>query len=310
MTHEKMPSRKAGSADRIRKLAGEKNAVILAHNYQPPEIQKIADLCGDSLELSIRAAETDADIIVFCGVHFMAETASILSPDKQVLLPSAGAGCPMADMVTPAALSERIARNPAMPVVTYVNSSAAVKAISTICCTSANAVAVVNSLEADEVLMVPDRNLAAWTASQTGKTVHAWPGYCPFHDRLTAEEVDRQKKAHPEAFFMAHPECRTEVLELADLVTSTSGMLRHARESRHASFIVGTENGLLYPLQKENPGKTFYPASPEMICPDMKKISLADVADCLENLSGEVNVPTDIRKRAYEAVRKMIDLSL
>jgi quinolinate synthase len=310
MTHDKRLSREAEPADRIRTLAKKKNAVILAHNYQPPAIQKIADLCGDSLELSIRAAETDADIIVFCGVHFMAETAAILSPDKRVLLPRSDAGCPMADMVTPADLSGRIALNPAMPVVTYVNSSAAVKAISTICCTSANAVDVVNSLEADEVLMVPDRNLAAWTATRTGKTVHAWPGYCPIHDRLTAEEVNRQRNAHPEAFFMAHPECRAEVLELADLVTSTSGMLRHARESSRTSFIVGTENGLLYPLQTENPGKTFYPASIKMVCPDMKKTSPADVVECLENLSGEVSVPENIRKSAYKAVRKMIDLSL
>jgi quinolinate synthase len=310
MTHDKRHSPEAEPADRIRTLAKGKNAVILAHNYQPPAIQEIADLCGDSLELSIRAAETDADIIVFCGVHFMAETASILSPDKRVLLPRSDAGCPMADMVTPAELSEWIALNPAMPVVTYVNSSAAVKAISTICCTSANTVKVVNSLEADEVLMVPDRNLAAWTATQTGKTVHAWPGYCPIHDRLTAEEVNRQKKAHPEAFFMAHPECRAEVLELADLVTSTSGMLRQARESSRTSFIVGTENGLLYPLQTENPGKTFYPASIKMVCPDMKKTSPADVIECLENLSGEVSVPENIRKSAYKAVRNMIDLSL
>lgn len=310
MQHEMNDDRKPALQRRIRELAAGKNAVILAHNYQPPEIQDIADLCGDSLELSIRAAETEADIIVFCGVHFMAETASILSPDKQVLLPKADAGCPMADMVTAEALAARIAQNPAMPVVTYVNSTAAVKALSTICCTSANAVEVVNSLEAGEILMVPDQNLAAWTASKTGKTIHAWPGYCPIHDRLTPAEVMQQKQAHPEAVFMAHPECRDEVLALADLVTSTSGMLRHARELGSDSFIVGTEIGLLHPLQKENPGKTFYPASAEMLCPDMKKISLADVAACIENLSGEVRVPADIREPAYEAVRKMIALSL
>lgn len=309
MNQETNHHQNATLQQRIRELAAKKNAVILAHNYQPPEIQDIADLCGDSLELSIQAAQTPADIIVFCGVHFMAETASILSSDKRVLLPKADAGCPMADMVTATALAARIAQHPEMPVVTYVNSTAAVKAISTICCTSANAVEVVNSLEADEVLMVPDRNLAAWTASKTGKTVHAWPGYCPIHDRLTAEAVMRQKQAHPEAFFMAHPECRAEVLALADLVTSTSGMLRHARESGGTSFIIGTENGLLYPLQKENPDKTFYPASPQMICPDMKKIALADVAACLDNLNGEVRVPADIRASAYEAVKKMIDLS-
>lgn len=309
MNQETNHHQNATLQQRIRELAAKKNAVILAHNYQPPEIQDIADLCGDSLELSIRAAQTPADIIVFCGVHFMAETASILSPDKRVLLPKADAGCPMADMVTAGALAARIAQHPEMPVVTYVNSTAAVKAISTICCTSANAVEVVNSLESTEVLMVPDRNLAAWTASKTGKTVHAWPGYCPIHDRLTAEAVMQQKQAHPEAFFMAHPECRAEVLEIADLVTSTSGMLRHARESGGTSFIIGTESGLLYPLQKENPDKTFYPASEKMVCPDMKKITLVDVAACLDNLSGEVRVPADIRAPAYEAVKKMIDLS-
>lgn len=292
----------------IKRLAGEKHAIILAHNYQPPEIQDIADLCGDSLELSIRAAQTDAEIIVFCGVRFMAETASILSPDKTVLLPRPDAGCPMADMITPEALKEWIRQHPGMPVVTYVNSTAAVKALTTVCCTSANVVKVVNSLAEDEILMAPDRNLANYAAAQTSKRIHIWNGCCPFHDALTPEDVFKQKQRYPEALFMAHPECRREVLDLADLVTSTSGMLRAAAESKRASFIVGTEVGLLYPLQKANPDKIFYPASEAMECRDMKKITLEDVAESLEHLTGQVTVPEDIRIPALKSVERMIGI--
>jgi quinolinate synthase len=294
--------------NKIRQLTKEKKAIILAHNYQPPEIQDIADLCGDSLELSIRASKTDAEVIVFCGVHFMAETASILSPEKKVLLPRLDAGCPMANMVTVDALKARIAQNPQMPVVTYVNSTADVKALTTICCTSANSINVINSLDASEILMVPDRNLARYTAAKTGRTIQYWDGFCPIHDRLTAEAVMKQKQAHPEAFFMAHPECRSEVLELADMVTSTSGMIRYSRESDHQSFIVGTEVGLLYPLEKENPYKKFYPASEDMRCPDMKKITLEDVLNSLDYLAPEVKVPEHIRVPAFQAVKRMIEL--
>ena len=243
--------------EKIRSLLKKRNAIMLSHNYQPPEIQDVADLCGDSLELSIKAAQTDADVIVFCGVHFMAETASILSPDKTVLLPREDAGCLMADMIEPEGLQIMIDKLPAMPVVTYVNSTAAVKALSTICCTSANAINVVNSLDADEVIMTPDRNLALYTASRTQKKVHTWDGYCPSHDRLLPEDVYSAKKAYPDAVFMAHPECRPEVLELADVIRSTSGMIRYAKESKNSSFIVGTEIGLIYPLKKANPDKAF-----------------------------------------------------
>jgi len=294
---------------KIKKLLKERKAIILAHNYQPPEIQEIADLCGDSLELSIRAADTDADMIVFCGVHFMAETASILSPDKTVLLPRADAGCPMADMITPVALSARLRTTPEMPVVTYVNSSAAVKALSTICCTSANAVDVVNSLDADELLMTPDRNLARNTARHTTKKIHLWDGCCPIHDRLTVADVEAARAAHPGAVFMAHPECRPEVVEVADAALSTSGMIRFAAESDATEFIVGTEVGLLHPLAQKTPGKKFYPASDKMVCPDMKKITRQDILGCLENLSGQVKVPEDIRIPALAAVTRMIDLS-
>jgi quinolinate synthase len=294
---------------KIRQLLKEKNAVILAHNYQPPEIQKLADMCGDSLELSIRAADTDAAVIVFCGVHFMAETASILSPDKIVLLPRHDAGCPMADMITPEALNAKLQELPGMPVVTYVNSSAAVKALSTICCTSANAVAVVNSLTADELLMTPDRNLARNTARHTNKKIHCWDGCCPIHDRLTAADVDAAKAAHPQAVFIAHPECRPDVVDMADAVLSTSGMIRFAARSEATEFIVGTEAGLLHALKRNNPAKHFYPASAQMLCPDMKKISPADILGCLENMSGQVKVPEAVRVPALAAVNRMIALS-
>jgi quinolinate synthase len=296
--------------EKIRNLLKKRNGIMLVHNYQPPEIQDIADLCGDSLELSIKAAQTHADIIVFCGVHFMAETASILSPDKTVLLPRKDAGCPMADMITPEALKNKLDKLPHMPVVTYVNSTAAVKALSTICCTSANSIAVVNSLDAQEILMVPDRNLARYTASHTNKKVHVWNGYCPVHDLLTREHVKKVKQMYPDAVFMAHPECRPEVLALADHVFSTSGMIRFAAESRHRAFIVGTEVGLLYPLKKANPGKEFYPASDAMECPDMKKITLHDIFRSLELLEGEVKVPEKIQRLALKAVQRMVDLSL
>ncbi len=294
----------------IKKLLRDKNAILLAHNYQPPEIQDVADLCGDSLELSIKAAQTDADIIVFCGVHFMAETASILSPHKTVLLPRLDAGCLMADMIEPEALQAMRDKLPPMPVVTYVNSTAAVKALSTICCTSANVVDVVNSLDETEMLLAPDRNLAMYAASQTNKKIHVWDGYCPTHEWLKPADVAKAKAEHPDAVFMAHPECRPEILEIADVIRSTSGMLRYAREAEARAFIVGTEIGLLYPLQQQNPEKEFYPASTKMTCKNMKKISLEDIIRSLENMEGEVKVPADIRRKAIQAVQRMVDLSI
>lgn len=295
--------------EKIKDLLKKRNAIILAHNYQPPEIQDIADLCGDSLELSIKASRTDADVILFCGVLFMAETASILSPDKTVLLPRKDAGCPMADMITPEALEKKLKELSPMPVVTYVNSTAAVKALSTICCTSANVLDVVNSLDENELLMTPDRNLAQYAASKTSKKIHLWDGYCPFHNTLTPDDVQKAKTKYPEAVFMAHPECKPEVLELADAVLSTSGMIRYATESEKTSFIVGTEIGLLYPLKKANPDKNFYPASMSMLCDEMKKISLEDIVRSLEHLDGQVKVPENIRVPALKAVQRMLDLS-
>ena len=295
--------------DRIRELLKERRAIMLAHNYQPPEIQDLADVCGDSLELSIKASRTDAEVIVFCGVHFMAETASILSPQKMVLLPRSDAGCPMAAMVTPDALHKKLAGLPPMPVVTYVNSSAEVKALSTICCTSANALEVVESLDADEVLMVPDRNLAMNTAARSPKKIHTWEGYCPFHNLLTVEEVKAAKARYPDAEFMAHPECPPEVVALADVSVSTSGMIRHAQASPAQSFIVGTEVGMRYPLEKACPEKTFHMVSPRMRCDDMKKITPADILRCLETMDGEVKVPEAVRRPALKAVERMVALS-
>ena len=295
--------------DKIKNLLRKRKAIMLVHNYQPPEIQDLADLCGDSLELSIKASQTDAEVILFCGVSFMAETASILSPHKTVLLPRKDAGCPMADMVAPEELRAKLAELSPMPVVTYVNSSAAVKALSTICCTSANALDVVNSLDEKELIMVPDRNLALNTASRTDKKIHIWDGYCPIHDDLTPEDVITAKREHPDALFMAHPECPPEIIDIADVALSTSGMIKYAMESKSRSFIVGTEIGLLYSLKKANPDKFFYPASLNMECSDMKKISLEDVVRSLEFMEGEVKVPEDIQRPALKAVQRMIDLS-
>lgn len=294
----------------IKALAKERNAIILAHNYQPPEIQDLADLCGDSLELSRKAAQTDAQVIVFCGVHFMAETASILSPDKQVLLPRLDAGCLMADMITAEALKIKMESLPPMPVVTYVNSTADVKALSTVCCTSANVVQVVNSLDADEMLLTPDRNLAMYAASKTGKKIHIWEGYCPSHEWLTVKDVELARQAHPGAIFLAHPECRPEVVAMADVVASTSGMLRHVAQAKEESFIVGTEMGILHPMKKAAPDKKLYPASKKMSCKNMKKISMRDVLRSLKEMSGEVKVPEAIRLPALKAVQAMIDLKI
>lgn len=295
--------------DRIRDLSRKRGAIILAHNYQPPEIQDIADLCGDSLELSIKASQTDADVILFCGVHFMAETASILSPEKRVILPRRDAGCLMADMISREGLEVKMAEFPDIPVVTYVNSTADVKAISTICCTSANVIDVVNSIDSEEIIMTPDRNLARYAASKTEKRIHIWDGYCPTHDRLRAEDIIKIRLRHPDAIFIAHPECRPEVLEKADVISSTSGMIRYVKESRKNSFIIGTEIGLIYPLKKENPDKRFYAASEKMLCKNMKKITLKDVKDSLEFMKGEVKVPEYIRIPAFKAVKMMIDIA-
>ncbi|OAQ19925.1 quinolinate synthase NadA [Thermosulfurimonas dismutans] len=293
----------------IRKLAKDRKALILAHNYQPPEIQEVADLVGDSLELSLQAAQTDAKVLVFCGVVFMAETAAIVSPEKIVLLPNPQAGCAMADMITPEDVKALREKYPGAPVVTYVNSYADVKAESDICCTSANVVRVVASLPEKEVICLPDKNLARYAQRHfPDKKIIYHEGFCPFHDVLTPEDVQRAREAHPEALFVAHPECRPEVIDLADHVASTSGMLRFCRESDHKEFIIGTEVGLLYPLQKQNPDKKFYPASEKMLCEAMKITTLELVYKALESLEPRVTVPEDIRSRALRAVKRMLEV--
>lgn len=295
--------------DEIRALLAEKNGVLLAHNYQREEIQEIADIAGDSLALSQAAAKTDAALIVFCGVHFMAESAAILSPDKTVLLPRIDAGCPMADMITAEDLRRVKAEHPGVPIVTYVNSSAEVKAESDICCTSSNAVTVTRSLPADTVYLAPDQNLAQWVARHTRQRVLYWQGYCPTHHRLRAADVQAVQAAHPGAPFIAHPECRPEVLDLADEVASTSGIIAYCKSVAATTVIVGTETGMFYQLRKNSPEKTFVPASPAMICPNMKLTGLDDVLAALrtaETGANVVRVPEAVRVRAATALEKML----
>ena len=291
----------------IRDLLKEHNAVLLAHNYMRDEVQEIADITGDSLGLSMEAAKTAADVIVFCGVHFMAESAAILSPQKKVLLPRPDAGCPMADMVTAEELEALKARYPGVPVVTYVNSSAEVKACSDICCTSANAIKVVRSLKEDRLIFVPDRNLGRWVAQFVPeKEFIFWEGFCPTHERMTVEAVLRKKAEHPDALFICHPESAPEVTALADHACSTSGMYDYCRTSPATKFIIGTEAGILYKLRVENPGKEFILASPALFCPNMKLTSLEDVLISLQTLSPVVSVPEDIRLRAGSALDRML----
>ena len=291
----------------IKKLLKERNAILLAHNYEPPEIQDMADICGDSLELSIKASQTDADVIVFCGVHFMAETASILCPDKTILLPVENAGCPMAEMITAEGLTAKRKEIPDATVISYVNTSADVKAKSDMCCTSANVIQVVNSVPAEKpIFMTPDRNLAQYAKSRTGRDIQYWNGFCPIHNKLTVEQVRKVKDAHPNAPFLAHPECSPEVLKLADEIKSTSGILAYVAQSRQREFIIGTEVGILHPLQKANPQKRFIPADPAMSCPDMKKIGLREILLALENMHPEVRVSDDVRTRAKAAVERML----
>ncbi len=291
---------------RILQLAEERNALLMAHNYQRDEIQEIAHITGDSLGLSIEAARTDKEVIVFCGVHFMAESAALLSPQKTVLLPRHDAGCPMADMVTPEGLREMKRQHPNATVVTYVNSSAAVKAESDICCTSSNAVNVVRSLDSDEVLLVPDRNLGRYIADQVDKTCHVWEGYCPTHERLQVTEIEKAREEHPDAVFMAHPECAPGILALADHICSTSGMYEYAADSKASTFIVGTEMGILYRLRTQNPDKTFILPSEGLICPNMKLTSLEDLLECLETMSPVVSVDPQTAEKARLTLDRML----
>ncbi|MFH1169829.1 MAG: quinolinate synthase NadA [Chloroflexota bacterium] len=288
------------------KLKKERNAVILAHNYQLGEVQDIADFVGDSLELSQQAARTDADVIVFCGVHFMAETAAIICPERTILLPDTHAGCPMANMVTVEKLRQRKKELPNARVVCYVNSTAAVKAESYICCTSANAVRIIESVDSDEVLFVPDQYLGHYAASKTKKKVHLWPGYCPTHLRILPADIIRLKQEYPSARVAVHPECRPDVIALADEVLSTGGMMRYARRPDVSEMIVATEIGIIYPLRKDNPGKRFIPASEQAVCPRMKLITLEKVLWSLEEMKPVVKVPEATRLKAKAAVDRML----
>jgi quinolinate synthase len=318
--------------EEIFSLKQSRSAMIFAHNYQRDEVQEIADFTGDSLDLARSARTVDCETIVLCGVLFMAESASILSPEKTVLLPEPEATCPMAEMIQvnetrrvwktfpgyskqPSfvfphefSLRDMKKNNPGVPVVAYVNTSATVKAESDICCTSANVVQIIESLSADSVICVPDRNLSMWAQRNTQKRIIAWDGFCHVHDRVTVEDVCRAREAYPDALFMAHPECRIEVLELADHVTSTSGMIRFARSSGAKEFIVGTELGLFYRLRKDHPDKLFHPVRKDMICPNMKKTTLKSILRALKNMEHVISVPEEIRVPAKKALDRMIGI--
>ncbi len=303
-----MTSKDLTLAERILKLKQERNAVILAHNYQLGEVQDIADFVGDSLELSQKAARTTADVIVFCGVHFMAETASILCPDKTVLLPDKHAGCPMANMITAEQLRQKKRELPDATVVCYINSTAEVKAESDVCCTSANGVEVVESLDNDEILFVPDQYLGHYISTRTGKKIHLWPGYCPTHIRILPQDITRLKQEYPQAKAVVHPECRPEVIAVADEVISTGGMIRYAQREDVSEMIVGTEIGIIHRLKKENPGKKFIPASEQAICPNMKLITLEKVLWSLEDMKLRVKVPEPVRLKAKASVDRMLEI--
>ena len=294
--------------DKIKKLKKEKNAVILAHNYQLPEIQDIADFVGDSLGLSIEAAKTNADIIVFCGVHFMAETAKILSPQKTVLLPEKSAGCPMADMIDPEGLKSLQSEHPNAVTMCYVNSSAAVKALCDYCCTSANALKMAQKIltKNNEIIFVPDKYLAQYVSTMANCNFITWEGYCPIHAEILPEHIMHAKSLHSKAKIIVHPECKPIITDFADIVASTEGMIKYIKASKENEFIIGTEIGIIHRLKKENPDKIFYPASDSAICADMKKINLKKVLWSLENLSHEITLPENIMDKARLSIERML----
>jgi quinolinate synthase len=297
-------------ADKIKKLKKEKNAVILAHNYQLPEVQDIADFVGDSLGLSMEAAQTKADVIVFCGVHFMAETAKILSPQKKVLLPDKNAGCPMADMIDAEGLKAIKEMHPEAVALCYVNTSAAVKAQCDYCCTSANAEKMVRHIleTHKEIIFVPDQYLATYVSSRVNHNFIIWGGYCPTHAGIFPEHIIQAREKHPGAKVIVHPECKPELTALADIVTSTEGMCKYAANSPDTEFIIGTEIGIIHRMQKENPGKSFYPASEKAICPNMKKITLEKVLWSLEDMAHEITVPPEIMNKARQSIERMLKI--
>ncbi|MBN1365495.1 MAG: quinolinate synthase NadA [Syntrophaceae bacterium] len=296
--------------DKIKKLKKEKNAVILAHNYQLPEIQDIADFVGDSLGLSIEAAKTNASIIVFCGVRFMAETAKILSPQKIVLLPEKSAGCPMADMIDPRGLKSLQSKYPNSVTLCYVNSSAAVKALCDYCCTSANALKMTQNIipKNKKIIFVPDQYLAQYVSAKLNFNFITWEGYCPVHAEILLEQIMKVKSLHPKAKVIAHPECKPIITDFADIVTSTEGMSKYIKDSIEKEFIIGTEIGIIYRLKKENPDKLFYPASEKAICEDMKKINLEKVLWSLKKMSHEITLPKRVMDKARLSIERMLQI--
>lgn len=295
-------------AEEIKKLKKERNAVILSHFYTRSEVQEVADFVGDSLSLCKAAVNSKADVIVFAGVHFMAESASIISPEKTVLLPVPDAGCPMADMVTVESLRDAKEKHPEATVVCYINSSAAVKAESDICCTSANAINVVNSIEDREILFIPDKNLGAFVSLYTDKEIHLWPGFCHVHDNLRDESIKDLQKLHPNAEFLAHPECRPEVLSLADRILSTSGIIKEVERSGSTEFIIGTEREIVKSLERKYSDKKFYPASEKAFCYNMKKVTLESILNSLQNMEYEISVPEHIRVKAKKSLNRMLEI--
>ncbi len=295
--------------DTIRQLAREKNALILAHNYQPGDIQDIADVTGDSLELARIAARNDASLIVFCGVYFMAESAHILSPLKKVIIPEPAAGCPMADMAAAKDLEELKKKHPGVPVVTYINSTADVKALSDVICTSSNAAAIVENIPGDSIIFVPDKNLGAYIQRFTKKKIIPWKGFCPTHERLTADDISKAMKAHPGAMVMVHPECSAPVIDLADEVLSTGKMISLAAGMKGRDIIVGTESGIIHKLQQVGPENRYFPASDAMICPNMKKISLQKLHDALVGERTEVRLDPVVAGKARKALDAMLEMS-
>ncbi len=294
--------------NKINKLRKDKNAVILVHNYQLPEVQDIADFVGDSLGLSMEASKTGAGTIVFCGVKFMAETAAIICPDKKVVMPDVNAGCPMADMIKAEDVRKLKAEHPGAIVVSYVNTSAEVKAESDYCCTSANAVKVVEKLKDKEIIFIPDKYLGDYVSRQTGKKMVLFNGFCPTHARILPEHIKEARRQHPKAIVVVHPECLPEVIGMADKVASTGGMIKFVKESPSQEFIIGTETGIIYRLQKENPSKRFYPATSLAVCPNMKKTTLEKVLWSLEEEEARITVPKEIASRAKLAVDRMLRL--
>ncbi|WP_168123489.1 quinolinate synthase NadA [Paenibacillus sp. HB172176] len=294
--------------ERLLQLKKERNAIILAHYYQRDEIQEVADFRGDSFLLAQKAAQTDADVIVFCGVHFMGESAKILAPNKTVIIPDERAGCPMADMVNVDGLRKLKAQHPNATVVTYINSSAEIKAETDICCTSANALKVVNSVEGDEVIWVPDKNLGHYVQQHTDKKMIIWEGYCNTHDMLTVKDVEEMKAKYPSAQFVVHPECRPEVVELGDFVGSTTAIIKYCKESDCQEFIVGTEDGTGYQLRLDSPNKSFHFASKYLVCPNMKVNNLKKLVKCLENMQPQIYVPPAVADQARKSLERMLQV--